>query len=91
MSKELEEIKKFVGTDRLVVGFNQVMKELRKNSLEKIFIASNPKEELLKDIEYYSELAKVPTVHLSIPNSELGPICKKRFFISFLGLKKSKE
>ncbi len=52
MSKELEEIKKFVGTDRLVVGFNQVMKELRKNSLEKIFIASNPKEELLKDIKY---------------------------------------
>ncbi len=91
MSKELEEIKKYVGTERLVVGFNEVMKQLRKDDLEKIFIASNPKEELLKDMEYYSELVKVPLMKLDIPNSELGTICKKRFYVSFLGILKSKE
>ncbi len=91
MSKEVEEIKKYVGTERLIVGFNEVMKKLRSNELEKIFIASNPKEELLKDMEYYSKLANVPIIKLDIPNSELGPVCKKRFYVSFLGISKSKE
>ncbi len=91
MSKEVEEIKKYVGTERLIIGFNEVMKKLRSSELEKIFIASNPKDELLKDIEYYSKLANVPVVKLSVPNSELGPICKKRFYVSFLGILKSKE
>ena len=91
MKDELNEIKRSVGSEALIIGFNRIIKNLKAGKLEKIFVASNPKEELLKDIQYYSSINKTPVIKLDVPNTELGALCKKQFPISFLAIIKSEE
>jgi len=85
--KSLEEIKKLVREGKVIIGKERTMKELAKGGLKEILLSSNCPEEFVKDFEYYSKIAGIKVTKLSIPNDELGIICKKPFSISVLGIK----
>jgi len=82
------DIKKELKTRKIVIGTKIVIKNLRLNKLEKVYIASNCKESSKKELEYYSKLLNIPIITLKQPNDELGVICKKQYSISMLGVLK---
>ena len=82
----LQDIKKNLKTDNLIIGTKRTLKMLKSGKLKKVAAASNIPEELDKDLSYYSELAKVEYSRLDMPNDELGTYCKKPFSISVIGL-----
>ena len=82
------DIKKDLKTRKIVIGTRVVMKNLKLNKLEKIYLASNCNESSKKELEYYSKLLKIPVIKLKQPNDELGVICKKQYSISMLGVLK---
>lgn len=85
---EAAEIKKLLSNDKLVLGTNHVLKGLRQKNLSKVFVSNNCPQNVLDDVQGYAKLTNTEVVHLSIPNEELGTLCKKPFFVSLLGVKK---
>ena len=83
----VEEIKKLLGTEKLLLGTERTMKALRSGTLEKIFVAANANPKIVEDIEHYKDIAKIELVKLKESNEELGTICKKSFSISVIGVK----
>jgi len=86
--QESNDIKKELKTRKIVIGTKEVMKNLKLNKIEKIYLASNCNDNSKKELEYYSKLLKIPIIMLKQPNDELGLICKKQYFISMLGVLK---
>ena len=86
--QSLSDIKKDLKTRKIIIGTKVVMKNLKLNKLEKIYIASNCNENSKKELEYYSKFSKIPVIKLKQPNDELGVICKKQYSISMLGVLK---
>ncbi len=83
-----EEIRKLLTSKKFIVGEEEVLKNVRKNALAKVYVASNAKKELLKDLQKYSGLSGFQVVDTAVPNDELGTICKKPFSISIIGVLK---
>lgn len=84
----IAEIKKLVGTDRLVIGTDLTLKGLKRGTIQKVFLTSNTDARTKEDINNYAELGKVEVIDLEMTNEELGDVCKKSFFISVLGVLK---
>ncbi len=74
--------------NKLIIGTKQTIKSLRKETVNKIFLAQNCPEVLEDDINYYAKLATVPVEKLSINCDELGAQCKKPFLVSVVGIAK---
>ncbi len=87
----IDEIKKSLKSENMVLGADKVLKALRKKELEKIFLAANAPAALVSDVKQYSELTGTQLELLAVQNDELGVICKKPFSISTIGLKKATE
>lgn len=79
------EIRKLLGTDKLVIGTDRCMKLLRQGQLKKIMLASNANATTVEDVQRLSGNTEV--VQLDVPNEELGVFCKKPFHISVLGIR----
>ncbi len=79
------EIRKLLGTDKLVIGTDRVVKLLRAGDLKQVLVASNCKTEVREDVEHLAGDAEV--VALDVTNEELGVFCKKPFNIQVLGIK----
>ena len=79
------EIRKLLGSDKLIIGTDRCIKLLRQGQLKKIMLASNANVTVVEDVQRYSENAEV--VILDVPNEELGVFCKKPFNISVLGIR----
>ena len=84
----ISEIKKQLGTPEFIIGAEETLKELRKGNLAKAYLSSNPKPELVADIESLAKLSDVEIIRLDVPNDELGTMCKKPFPISVIGIRK---
>jgi ribosomal protein L30E len=83
----MDEIKKLLGTENLLIGEDRTMKALRSGELKKVFLASNAKDSLKEDVEHYAKLSGFEVVNLKINNEDLGILCKKPFNVQVLGLK----
>ncbi|MBT4824319.1 50S ribosomal protein L30 [Candidatus Woesearchaeota archaeon] len=88
IDKDIEEIKKGIGTDKAVLGTIETIKYLKKGNVSKVFLSANVPEDVKTDLEYYSKLIKADVVELIYPNDELGVLCKKPFPISVICLLK---
>lgn len=84
----IDDIKKLVGSKKLVIGTNNVMKNLKKGLLAKVFVSSNAPENIKNDLRHYTTISKIELVELEVPNDELGTICKKPFSVGVLGVQK---
>lgn len=85
-----DEIKKMLGTKRLIIGTDRTLKHLRSGDVEKIFLSNNCPKTLKEDINHYSAQGGVKVVELSVPNEELGVLCKKPFPVSVVSVLKGK-
>ena len=88
VDKDLEEIKKVLKTGNFIIGADRGLKNLKLGNAEKIFLASNCKEETKEDIERLAKLCKAEIIVLNMPNDELSTLCKKPFAISMLSVVK---
>lgn len=82
------EIKKALEDKTLVVGFNSVMSQLKKNTLKSIFCSSNVPNTMFEELTHYSKINNVELRKISIDNEILGVFCKKQYLISTVGVKK---
>ena len=79
----LADLKNILKTDKLIIGKERTIKNLKLGKLESVFVSSNC--DCTEGIEHYAKLGKVNVDKLKIPNDELGVLCKKQFSISVLG------
>ncbi len=86
MANDMTDLKKNLKTKRLVFGTKETIKNLKLGKLEKVFVTSNCPNGIKQDVTYYSAHCGAIVEQLSIPNEELGIICKKQFSISLVGL-----
>ena len=84
----IDEVKKIVAEGKAVIGTKEVLKGLKKNTIEKVFISLNCPVSVKKDLQHYASIADAEVVALKQPNDELGIVCKKQFSISVMGLKR---
>ena len=81
------EIRKLLGSDKLIIGTDRCMKLLREGQLKKVMLASNCDQTVADDVKRYSTKTGAEVVELDVPNEELGVFCKKPFNISVLGIR----
>lgn len=84
----IKELKSVLNTDKIVIGTEETIKELKGQMLSKVYLSSNVPEKVAEDIAYYCDLAGTEIVRLEVPNEELGVMCQKPYYISVLGIKK---
>ena len=84
----IDEVKKMVAEEKAVIGTTEVLKGLKNNTIEKVFLSINCPLGVKQDINHYAGIAHAEVVALQQPNDELGVVCKKQFSISVLGLRK---
>lgn len=82
------ELRKLAGTDKIVIGTDLVLKQLKLGSISKVFVTVNCPDKIRESVERYADFSKAEVVKLKIPNEELGIVCKKPFSISVAGIKK---
>lgn len=82
----VQELKKALDTDKILIGTDRTIKNLKQGAVAKIYLAENVAAHVKNDIEHYAKLSKAEVVMLPFPNDELGAVCKKPFAISVVGL-----
>ena len=82
----LKELKDKLVQEKVIIGSDIVMKELKKGNLNKIFLASNCRDDIKKEITHFANIQKVPVELLELSNEDLGVLCKKNFFVAVLGI-----
>ena len=85
---DIEDIRKNLKSEKLVIGTEETLKALKLGKLAKVYLASNCNQAVRKDIEHYTKLGNTELVILDIPNDELGVACRKTFSISVLSMLK---
>ena len=88
MKDPIKEIKQLLKTKKLVFGTEQVIKKIKKDQIEKLFISSNCNNTTKEDLQHYAKIGKVEEIFLNNSNKEVGVICKKPFSISIIGVLK---
>lgn len=88
VDKNITEIRKILKTENFVIGADRGIKNLKLGRTEKVFLASNCKEEVQEEVEKLAKLSKVEIIVLKQPNDELGILCKKPFSISMFSVVK---
>lgn len=83
-----DEIRKSLTSKKLVIGKDEVLKNIRKGLIGKVYLASNCPADLLKDLTHYSQLSGFELLHTQVANDDLGAVCKKPYAIAVLGLLK---
>lgn len=77
------EIRKLLGTDKLIIGTERTIKALKKDELVKVIVSKNCSEKVRSQLKGKAEI-----VEADENNEELGVLCKKPFRIALLGIKK---
>lgn len=81
------EIRKLLGTEKLVIGTDRVLKSVQNGQATKVILASNAPEHLKAQLGRYHALAKFEIEDAGMTNEELGTLCKKPFSIAALAIK----
>ena len=84
----LAELKKHVGSKKLLLGTDRTLKNLKKGELKEIFLSSNAAENVKEDLEVISKKFNVKVCKLDITSDEMGVVVKKPFAVSVASLQK---
>ena len=85
IDEEIQLLKEKIKDDKIIIGAENVFKNLKAKKLDKIFLASNCPQKNKENILHYAKLIDLPVVELELDNEELGVFCKKNFFVSIIG------
>ncbi len=83
---ETEFLKTKVQQGQVLIGLERVLKSLKGNKVNKVFLASNCPAKIKEDISYYAKLAQIPVMDAKLNNEELGLVCKKNFLVSVVAI-----
>lgn len=84
-----EEVKKIVNSEKVCIGTDVTIKNLRQSKLSKVLITKNCPKEVVSDVDSLTKSGDhVELLHLEESNEELGIICKKPYHISVIGVLK---
>lgn len=83
-----EEIRKILGSDKLLLGRDEVIKNVKKGKILKVYVSANCPKDLIEDLQRYSNINAFDILNTNIPNYELGTVCKKPFSISVMAVLK---
>ena len=83
-----DDIKKAMKAGSIIIGSNNVIRGLKTGEIKSVIYPSNCKEEMLKDLSYYSEHFGIETQKFEGNSRQLGEICAKPFNIMLIGIKK---
>jgi len=83
-----DQLRKLIDDKKVTIGTASTLKALKQDKLKRIVIASNASQATSDAVSRYSKQTGVAIDELSVPNDELGVICKKPFSIALLGIKK---
>ncbi len=90
MAKKVEdaisEIKKLLASDKLFLGTESNMKQLRLGNVKKVYLASNCEPVVRDDVVRLCKFGQVECVDLAQSNEEIGVLCKKPYSISVIGV-----
>ena len=81
------EIKELIEQDKLIIGTDLTLKNLKMNKIKKVFLTSNVDESVAEKIKHYCSINEVEYVEIPQTNEDLGVMCKKPFNISILSVK----
>ncbi|MFH1072906.1 MAG: ribosomal L7Ae/L30e/S12e/Gadd45 family protein [Nanoarchaeota archaeon] len=84
----VEEIRKNLQSKKLLIGTNEVLKNLKKGLVQKVYLAKNTDPLVRKDIERYATINQFEIERLDLANDELGTACKKPYAVSVIGMLK---
>ncbi|MEK6900547.1 MAG: ribosomal L7Ae/L30e/S12e/Gadd45 family protein [Nanoarchaeota archaeon] len=84
LETEMKNLKTKIQDNKVIIGKEKVLKQLKAKALNKIYLASNCPKELRSDIAHYAKLVGTAVVELDLNNEELGLFCRKNFFIAVL-------
>ena len=74
--------------EKLVIGADRTVKELKKGGLSKVFFAANCPATVKSQIVRYAEHTGLEKQELPLQSSQLGALIKKPFSISVFGVRK---
>ncbi len=80
------EVKKLMGTSKLVLGSDETIKLLRQGKLARVFVSTNCSPQVKSDIEQACKVAGIDVVEINQSSDEIGVLCKKPFAISVVGV-----
>jgi len=77
--------------NKVILGFNTVMKFIKTGNPELIVVANNFPDDKRKIIEHNAKIAKVELKEYSNDSVNLGLVCGKPFTVGVLAIKRSKK
>ena len=82
INADVESLKKIIKDKKIVYGSTRVIALMKQARVKTVYLSKNCPDEVLSDVESYKGDAEV--VKLTIPNDELGTLCRKQFAVSVL-------
>ena len=79
----IKELKKIL-TANPILGTKETIKRIKQGKINKVFLASNCREDIKKQIHYYAKIGKIEVYEMKETSAELGTVCKKPYAISVL-------
>lgn len=80
-------IKNAVRDDRIILGYNRVIKEVKTKKPKLIIYANNIPKDKLENIIHNAKLTKVDVQEYPDDSVNLGLVCGKPFSVSVLAIK----
>ncbi len=78
--EQVQELKKLVKTGSgYIIGSKNIIKNLRSNNIDQVWLSVNVAEDMKQDIMHYASLSGVMVSELALTNEDLAIICKKQF------------
>lgn len=82
------DVKKLLGSEKLIIGTDRVLKAVRAGTAATVILASNAPQELRDELSHLQSLGDFTVEEAGVPNDELGTRCKKQFSIAALAVLK---
>jgi large subunit ribosomal protein L30e len=85
-SEAVEDLRKLLSAEKLVLGTEDTLKLLRNGKLRKVVVASDCNESMKDNFSRYCEMAGVECLEIAQSSEEVGVLCRKPFAISVIGV-----
>lgn len=82
----LAELMKALKEKSIVFGSKETIKNLKRGTVKRVFLASNCPKKIAKEVDYYAKLGKVELIKLDQPNDELALLCKKPYPVTVVSI-----
>ena len=84
-------IKAKIKENKVILGYNTVMKSIKNTNPELIILANNFPDDKRKNIEHNAKISKVELKEYPDDSINLGLVCGKPFAVGVLAIKRSKK